>query len=227
VVVDNQFEAKIRKLTKPINGQYPRPWMTKMKRPDQASLFIVGYNQAKIFEKRNVGSHKRFVDAMFNRNGQDCRNLYDQVTEKSSNTRPHIDALTTLLERKGVADILETNVICYSTPMGNDIGNSIHEGGFEHGTVIFETLLDSIRPKSLIVFGSNTREKIERLFDGKLPDLPTGPDDLVIANPKRGGYSPTLYLIRSLAPPGYNKWHTWAEAHLELVTDAVAMQLKK
>ena len=40
-----QFEEAIRRLTEPINGQYPRPWMTEMKRPWEADVFIVGKNQ--------------------------------------------------------------------------------------------------------------------------------------------------------------------------------------
>jgi hypothetical protein len=159
MVADNQFEAKIKKLTRPVNGQYPRPWMTKMKRPDHAQVFIVGYNQAKTFKKREVGSHKRFIDALFNRNGQSCNKLYDLVNEKSSKTRPQINALTELLESKRVTDILETNVICYSTPMGADINKPEHEGGFEAGTKIFETLLDFIHPDVLIAFGAKPRRE--------------------------------------------------------------------
>ena len=40
------FETKIRELTKPINGQLPRPWMTELEDPAQADVFIVGMNPA-------------------------------------------------------------------------------------------------------------------------------------------------------------------------------------
>jgi hypothetical protein len=227
MVAVNEFEATIIKLTKPINGQYPRPWMTKMECPEKARIFIVGYNQAKTFKEQDVGRHEKYVDALFNRNGEECHKLYNLVVGKPSKTRPQIDALSELLESKGIADILETNVICYSTPMGADLKNPNHGGGLELGTKIFEKLLDFIRPEALIVFGSNTRKKFSRLFEGHLPSLPTKTDDLVVANPKRGAYSPTVYLIRSLALPEYNKWSSWAGPHLEMVTDAVAKQLTK
>ena len=42
-----QFESIIRELVKPLNKQYPRPWMTKLKDPRQADVFVVGKNQEK------------------------------------------------------------------------------------------------------------------------------------------------------------------------------------
>jgi len=34
------FEQTIRKLTKEINGQYPRPWMTDMEDPSKTEIFV-------------------------------------------------------------------------------------------------------------------------------------------------------------------------------------------
>jgi hypothetical protein len=226
LAASEQFEAKIKNLTQPINGQYPRPWMTKMRYPNKARVFIVGYNQAKTFAVDDAGSHGEFLDAHFNRNGKSCRELYDRINEAPSNTRPNIDHLTALLETKGISDILETNVICYSTPMGADMARSEHEGGLEAGTALFETLLDNITPDVLIIFGSNTREKLGKLFEGNLPAPAKEPGDVLVCNPKRGDYSPIVYPIRSLAPPEYNKWQRWAWPHLDLVTDLVSKQLK-
>jgi hypothetical protein len=36
----------IADVTKPLNGQYPRPWMTDVDQPERARVFIVGRNQA-------------------------------------------------------------------------------------------------------------------------------------------------------------------------------------
>ena len=89
----------------------------------------MGKNQAKTFSEADVGSHDRFIDALFNRRGQSCRGLYDKVTEgKSSPTRGKIDALTRCLESQGVREILETNVIGYSTPMSSDLDKAEHHG---------------------------------------------------------------------------------------------------
>jgi hypothetical protein len=41
------FESAIRSLTAPINGQFPRSWMTDLQNPLLASVFIVGQNQAR------------------------------------------------------------------------------------------------------------------------------------------------------------------------------------
>ena len=52
----HEFEATIRKLTEPINGQYPRPWMTEMKNPWEAEVFIVGMNQRNGYDVDRVGT---------------------------------------------------------------------------------------------------------------------------------------------------------------------------
>jgi hypothetical protein len=111
----NTLEAKIRRLTQPVNGQFPRPWMTDMVNPEEARVFIVGQNQATGFPPALVGGHKVYIDALFNRNGRSCRQLYDAIRgpEGPSPTRKNIDALREALAHVGVHDVLETNVICY------------------------------------------------------------------------------------------------------------------
>jgi|TARA_B110000967_G_scaffold171343_1_gene181775 hypothetical protein len=37
-----EFEETISLLTQPLNGQYPRPWMTNLTNPQEADVFIVG-----------------------------------------------------------------------------------------------------------------------------------------------------------------------------------------
>ena len=70
----NQFEGFIRDLTTEINGQYPRPWMTDLKDPTQAKVFIVGYNPASAYTKDKV-DYERYIDSLFNRNGEGCRSF--------------------------------------------------------------------------------------------------------------------------------------------------------
>ena len=125
----NRFEEKIRELTMPINGQLPRPWMTTMTNPREAGVFIVGRNQRKGYPSRDI-SHQRHLDALFNRKGESCRGLYDSVTnDRPSPTRKNTDRLVCRLNRRNIHDILETNVICYSTPMSADLRKSAHDGG--------------------------------------------------------------------------------------------------
>ena len=110
----SEFESTIAELTQPINGQYPRPWMTTLEDPTLAEVFVVGMNQAKTFSAATVGSHERYLDALFNRNGQSCRKLYDEASGGSpSPTRKNMDSLGRCLKQHGITNVLETNVICY------------------------------------------------------------------------------------------------------------------
>ena len=144
----NKFELLIEELTKPLDGQYPRPWMTDLKDPMSADVFIVGANQAMTYDVLRL-THKRHLDALFNRNGESCRSLYDEMTNhRSSHTRKNIDGLRKVLEEaRGLCNVLETNVICYSTPMSEDLKRPGNKGGAARGTEIFENLLRYIHPQ--------------------------------------------------------------------------------
>jgi hypothetical protein len=109
------LEAAIRRLTEPVNGQFPRPWMTDMAHPENARTFVVGRNQARSFRVDQIGSHDAYIDALFNRNGRSCRKLYGQLQgdDGPSDTRKNIDRLREHLAREGLDDVLETNVICF------------------------------------------------------------------------------------------------------------------
>ena len=67
-----ELEDRIRAMTIPRNGAYPRPWTTDTD-PEQADVLIVGASSAKTFRVADVGSHDHFLDALWNRNGQTCR----------------------------------------------------------------------------------------------------------------------------------------------------------
>lgn len=218
-----QFEDGIRELTIPINGQYPRPWMTKLFNPLEANVFIVGKNQRNGYATSDLGSHQRHLDALFNRNGETCRRMYDEMTNgRPSPTRANTDRLVSLLESKGVDRILETNVICYSTPMSADLRSTIHTGGSKRGEEIFRFLIDQIKPKLLIVHGSGSTKKLSSVLGHDLVSEPSHEDDVRIQ--EVGG---CLYaVIPSLAPPAYNKWSSWAVGHLEKLSAAIADRLR-
>ena len=221
-----EFEEVIRALTQPINGQYPRPWMTKLRDPLAARVFIVGNNQAKTFSEADVGSQDLFIDALFNRNGQSCRGLYDKVTVgKASPTRRNIDALTRRLESRGVREILETNVICYSTPMSSDLAQLKHSGGSQMGTEIFRTLLKMVRPSILIAHGVGTRKELGKVLGVTLPKCPRGPDERALKAVAYAGNRLRVCVIPSLAPPAFSRWQPWASGYLDAVTRQVTQQL--
>src|SRR5687768_15226511 len=108
--------------------------MTDLPDPRQAVVFIVGKNQRNGYPVEQVGSHERLIDALFNRNGESCRGLYNEMTAgRPSPTRVNIDRLAAQLRRRGVQGVLETNVVCYSTPMSADLAEARHAGGRHRG----------------------------------------------------------------------------------------------
>ncbi len=103
--------------------------MTNMTCPEKARVFIVGANQATPFPVNMVQSHADDMDALFHRNGQDCRKLYERVRDgRPSPTRANTDRLRNGLKAHGVTDIVETNVICYARPMRHDLADKKHTG---------------------------------------------------------------------------------------------------
>ncbi len=179
--------------TAPIDGQFPRPWMTDLSDPTEADCFIVGRNQRNGYAVDLVGSQQRHVDALFNRNGQSCRGLYEQLCETSP-TRTNIDRLSERLKHVG-AKVLETNVVCFSTPMSADLT----EDQRKVGTKIFEWVHNWISPKVVVVHGRGAAKDLARLD---------------IANSR-------VIEMPSLAPPAYNRWHSRSEAELDRVAEAV------
>lgn len=217
----NTVEASIRRLTQPVNGQFPRPWMMGMEHPEKARIFIVGYNQTTGFCAALVGDHNAYIDALFNRNGRSCRKLYEQIRgDKSPNqTRKNIDTLREGLASRGVSDVIETNVICYSTPMSSDLAHAKNQGGKALGREIFCEILGIIRPIVLIAHGAGTTKVLGRVLCTKLPSPAStqaaGVSCARVRTQLRGeSYAPTVFVIPSLAPPKWNGWQKWAQFHL-------------
>ena len=217
--IRKQFESTISKLTKPLNGQYPRPWMTDLENPLSASVFVVGKNQAKGYSTDRI-THQRHVDALFNRNGQSCRGIYLELA-KPSPTRCNTDSFALMLADVGVTNVLETNVVCYSTPMSKDLSTAEHRGGEKRGTEIFCTLLQYIKPKILIAHGVGTHEKLGEVLNLSLPRARSCPG-APISKPAAGM---AVFVIPSLSPPEWNKWSSWSREHLAEVAKAVANAL--
>lgn len=219
------LELVVRELTSEINGQYPRPWMTTMQDPSRAEVFIVGYNPAKAYAASQV-RHDRHIDALFNRNGETCRGLYSELTHESP-TRGNIETLTKKLALAGVALVLETNVVCYSTSKKKDLGAPQHVGGKARGLEIFRTLVREIAPKAMIVHGAGVRDEFNRAFrsEGELPPPPDAPNvfrEADLANGTR------VFVIPSLALPGYQNWPpgnsfcNWSDSYLDELASRIA-----
>jgi hypothetical protein len=212
------FEETIRALTRPINGQYPRPWMTRASDPRACKVFIVGKNQRNGYCQEAL-THDRHLDALFNRNGETCRGIYDELTQgKPSPTRKNTDRLVDRLARLGVRDVLETNVICYSSPMSADLRLDSNAGGAARGGELFLYLIDAIDPRVMIVHGAGAEKQLSKILRAPLGGEPTTADVVRYVNVG----SRAIVTIPSLAPPAYNKWCSWADAHFDAVAQFVA-----
>ena len=225
------LEKLIRDLTQAINGQYPRPWMADVTNPERARIFIVGNNQATKFPVDWVGNYDRHIDALFNRNGQSCRALYYEMrgNKGPSRTRGNIDLLRGALTDVGIKDVLETNVICYSTPRIKDLKLSEHRGGEERGKEIFLELLRIIRPEILIAYGAGARNELQGLFHGDIPPAPSNETSEVLwarVRSKMEGtlYEPTIFPIQSLSSAKWNSWKNWAPGYFQnLATECATL----
>ena len=218
----SQFEETIRGLTRPANGQLPRPWMTRMKRPLEADVFIVGMNQRNEYLARDV-SHQRHLDALFNRNGESCRGLYDEITGgRPSRTRRNIDGLVARLDRRDIHSVLETNVVCYSTPMSSDLRDRAHSGGAGKGEEIFHYILAEIVPAVLIVHGASSVQRISRILKVNGLRVPRSAGEVRDVQTERHLVIP----IPSLAPPQFSRWASWSDGYLEKVAGRVRDKLE-
>ena len=217
----DKFEEKIRELTEPINGQLPRPWMTKLRNPLEADVFIVGRNQRNPYSEIEI-LHQRHLDALFNRNDESCRGLYDEVTKgKPSPTRRNIDHLAARLNQRNIHNILETDVVCYSTPMSADLRKLANAGGARKGEEIFRYLLAEIAPTVLIVHGAGSVKHISRILKMDRLEVPRSTDEIFDVQTEQHLVIP----VPSLAPPAFNRWSSWSDGYLDKVADRVREKL--
>jgi len=220
------FESQLRKLLEPLNGQYPRPWMTTLKDPLSARVFIVGKNQAKGFDTDKVGTMARMCDSLFNRNGMTCRGLYDEITGYSpSPTRQNTDTLTATLRDTGITEVLETNVICYSSPMSADLRLAAHAGGRVRGSEIFLFLLQAIQPQVLIVHGAGARDTLSKFLGSELAPIPQSPAPVMSSDVEYNGNPMLVIVSPSLAPPKYNQHSSWVWQYLDKACRVAAKRL--
>jgi len=165
--MSTSFEQFVRDQTLPINGQFPRLWMTDFPNPESARVFTVGMNPVTAYLTGRV-THSEHTAALLNRDGRACRALYTKVRAESSPTRGNIDDLTDALRATGIPDVLETNVVCYSTPSSSDLSNPEHRKGRDRGIEVFKAIVTRIQPQVLIVHGSKAVEFLGRSLDHSL-----------------------------------------------------------
>lgn len=215
------LEDAIRTLTRPVLGQFPRPWMTDIAEPSEAEVFVVGANQPTAYPPDKVGSHQRFLNALFNRDGETCRTLYREIRGGSSGTRSHSDDFVKMLQAAGVKKIVETNAVCFSTPKADDLKRFENREGLEKGIRIFSEIFRIIKPRVMVVHGAGTVEFLRRHHQIRLPKPPKEGDQFphsIIA-------ATQVFVVRSLALPEVNKWDSWRTEYLHEIAKRVSSQL--
>ncbi len=212
------LESRMASLLVEVEGQYPRPWMTSMTDLTAAQVFIVGHNQAKTFRADDV-THQRYLDALFNRDGQTCRGLYNELTGgKPSPTRRNLDVLATDLSFAGV---VETNVICFSTARSSELRR--HPRGANQGAQIFKTLLSAIRSRVMIMYSQQALERASKSIAGlpalTIPENPAGIQTWIARIAPMGEeFEVAVIALPSLSPPPFNAWQGWwPEARARLI----------
>lgn len=184
--------------------------MTDMISPEKARVFLVGYNQATRFPAALVGDHDAYIDALFNRNGKSCRNLYEEMRcgKGPSLTRKNTDTLREGLSKLGVKDVIETNVIWHATPMSDDLTHAKNQGGKARGGEIFLEILEKIRPIILVAHGRGTAKELARqVLSTELP---------AAASKQACGVSCALVRTRLPGPsytPRVLSCHHWRRQH--------------
>ncbi|CUJ69861.1 Uncharacterised protein [Achromobacter sp. 2789STDY5608633] len=218
----------IEPLVSPINGQRPRPWFTHYHDPASARVFLVGANQASAY-KEDAVSHDQHVDALFNQNGLNCEKLYQELGFKSR-SRTYIDRFCRELGARGIDDVLQTNVICYSTGKASELSKAEHSAGRSRGAEIFRALVSHVKPRVMVVHGSGTATMLRKAFrvefDG--PPSNTGPatDRIYASRLSIDGGPMEIIAMPTLAMSGVTRWLRWQPRYFALVADHIASALK-
>ena len=233
-VSSKEFEKKIWEMVQPVEGknglQLPRPWFTAFDNPLKARVFVVGANQKNGYDPAKIDIERHFT-GLFNRDGETCCKIYNEFPENQSDTRPRIKRLITeKLKKLGIEDVLETNIICRSSRQFSDLDADEEAAGLK----IFSYLMETIRPKILIIYGKGVRKKFAKWrigsplgkwqeLDKRLKDIFPNEDSEPTSILIDGAFE--VFCIRGLARAGWSEWSTWAEAYTDRLADTVAHRL--
>ena len=132
-----------------------------------------------------------------------------------------MDDLAARLNQRNIHNILETDVMCYSTPMSADLKKRANAGGAKKGKEIFRYLLAEIAPTVLIVHGAGSVKDISPILKMDRLKVPRSIDDIFDVQTEQHLVIP----IPSLAPPAFNKWSSWSDGYLDKVADRVREKL--
>jgi hypothetical protein len=230
------FEQKVWGWTAPVNRQYPRPWTSRCAAPHSARVFLVGLNQATEFRTSEM-TQEEVVNALLGRGGSSLDDLYRRARRDDdglpSPTRTNINAFVDRLRARAIHDVLETNVVCYSTSSSSELRRPEHLEGHTVGQRIFRELLQEVQPTVVVAHGAKTLRYLGRIAGEALPQGPETSAEgvkstraLLWESPATTAPSKALVVsMRSLALPHWYTWHDWAPSHMDAVADVVATAL--
>jgi hypothetical protein len=199
--------------------------MTRLKAPQSAKVFVVGYNFAVPY-MANAVNYERFIDSLFNRNGESCQAFYEKMTGKTP-TRSNIEMFSKKLADAGCDSVVETNVVCYGTKKRSCLRLPTHQGGKKHGIKIFRTLIEEIQPKAIVVYGKGVCKEFQRALELEHP-LPDPPETENVFAQDEIGNGSHVFVIPTLALPGFQNWPPknsfchWADDYLNEIARRVA-----
>ena len=239
----SELLAALRPLIRPTGpgalSQYPRPWMTDYVAPWAARVFTVGFNQhspylatelPRVLDELYPGDPRspdeKYIASLLNCPPGRCREVYERVFPGPPGpTRRNTDSVIQALGDVGIPDVVQTNVICYSTPMARDLRLPAHRNGVKRGREIFETLVQIIRPRVIIAHGAKTSRKLAET----LRTLRLNGAEFTVPKPRVPPSQPlsahiddiVVFIIPSLAPPAFNRWGRGMLSHVAAVAEEV------
>jgi len=136
---------------------------------------------------------------------------------------------TEKLANVGVTSVIETNVVCYGAKKKKDLSMPEHVGGKQRGIQLFKSLVEKIQPIALVVHGKGVCDEFSLAF-GLRPALPNPPETEYEVAEFKFGQKTKVFVIPSLAMPGFHNWPprplrslcNWADAYLDEIATRVA-----
>lgn len=186
--------------------------------PASATVFVVGYNPAKEFSEKACSekgiSHKKYVAALFNDDKNAHRELFYQLHPKQSPTREATQELVRVIghERPLLQAVIETNVICFSTPKARDIKKPENAIGRTRGLELFKVLVRTIKPRVMIIHGAKAKKELDEALhlNPIVPQAPTKLPTLPIFNDYETNYGKLrIFPIQTLSPRASSVWWEW------------------
>lgn len=201
--------------------------MTHLKAIQSTKVFVVG-NHFSVPYLANSVKYERFIDSLFNRNGESCQAFYEEITSRTP-SRSNIELLSMKLNNAGCDSVIETNVCCYGVKKADYLRHPKHHGGKERGIKIFRTLVEIIRPKVIVIYGKGACKEFRRALDlsSPLPCPPQKKNDFAQDKFADGTH---VFVIPSLGEPAFRNWPkkplesfcNWADEYLDEVASRVA-----